>query len=209
MKTMKMKCTVCGKEMTETECWRILRYLRTGRAYCSKECAKKYMSKISSETMARTNRKYASTRMKERNPMRLAEVREKVSKTLKTLNHKPPYQGGNGKPLPLPEKILLEKLKNWGFVSQCCVKTGHYHDQYPPCYKIDVGNSLLKIGIEADGISHKSISRQIQDKKKDEFLRGLGWKILRFKNEEIMENTDRVMSIISELMTSTLTSQIK
>ena len=44
--------------------------------------------------------------------------------------------------------------------------------------------------------------RQEQDKKKTDFLTGLGWKVLRFKNKQVMEHlTDcvqMVMSTISE-----------
>ena len=73
-------------------------------------------------------------------------------------------------------------------------------ENYPSIYKIDIANPILKIGIEVDGNSHCALSRQAEDKKKVDLLNSLGWNILRFKNEEVLNNLsgciDRVMSLI-------------
>ena len=206
MQAIKVHCTHCGKEFIETQSWKIARFRETGRDYCSRECSKEFMKKISSETMSKTNKKYASKRMLERNPMFKEETRKKVSESLKKIHHKPIVQGGNGKPLPEAEKKLLEILQPLGFVSQCVVRTGHWRDGiYPTCYKIDVGNPLLKIGVEADGTSHENPKRRLLDKKKDSFLSGLGWTVLRYKNKYIMENHQEILSTILKLINSTLT----
>ena len=185
-------CVICGKAT------------KGNRKTCSAEC----LHKRHSQTMARTNKEYASDRMLKNNPMRNAETREKVSKTLKKIGHKPCIQGGNGKPMPIQQQMLLEKLEGLGFVAECAVPTkmGRYSG-YPTCYKIDLGNPQLKLGIEIDGNSHCSIKRQEQDKKKTDLLATLGWQVLRFKNKEVSNGLnqcmDQIMSTILKLKKQT------
>jgi len=97
-----------------------------------------------------------------------------------------------------------------GFMAQPVIRTGVKKGdarKIPPCYKPDLGNFRLKIALEADGGSHGS--RRHLDEKKDAFLRGLGWTVLRFTNEEILNRPDQVatkaMSTILRLTGSTLT----
>lgn len=59
---------------------------------------------------------------------------------------------------------------------------------YPTCYKIDVANPELKVAVEVDGGSHTSTTRREQDAKKDAFLRGLGWIVLRVTNRQALED---------------------
>jgi very-short-patch-repair endonuclease len=49
------------------------------------------------------------------------------------------------------------------------------------CYKVDVGNPKYRAAVEIDGPSRFS-------RKKDTVLRLLGWSVLRFRNEEVLEN---------------------
>lgn len=83
---------------------------------------------------------------------------------------------------------------------------------YPTCYKVDVGSKDLKIAIEIDGNSHKTLVRQSQDRKKEEFLASIGWTVLRFTNQEVDENlkgcVEVVMSTISKLRGITTTSRM-
>jgi very-short-patch-repair endonuclease len=82
---------------------------------------------------------------------------------------------------------------------------------FPPCYKVDIGEPTLKIAIEVDGMSHNSLERRKQDRKKEAFLRGLGWTVLRFSNREVTERLEEcvqtVLSIISKSKARTRTSR--
>jgi very-short-patch-repair endonuclease len=73
---------------------------------------------------------------------------------------------------------------------------------YPTCYKVDIAIPEKMIAIEVDGGSHSAIERQMQDKKKDAFLKKLGWNVLRFTNKQVMERLEEcvqtVMSTISK-----------
>jgi very-short-patch-repair endonuclease len=79
----------------------------------------------------------------------------------------------------------------------------------PHCYKIDVANRTLKIAIEVDGGSHGTLERKAQDARKEEFLVGCGWVVLRFSNkavtERLAECVQTVLSTISKSRTRTLT----
>lgn len=190
-----MKCSVCGEEIENPTKYQKYKFKKDGRVYCSPECGKEYARKISSITMAKTNRKYASERMKKNNPMKNPLVREKVSAKLKAIGHKPKIRGGNGQ-VTIPQLLLATAL---GWEMEVPVKTLG-KEGCPTSYKIDIANPTLKIGIEVDGNSHCSLERQAEDKKKTECLTSLGWNIVRFKNEEVLNNLsgciDKVVSMI-------------
>lgn len=132
---------------------------------------------------------------------------EKMKFTLQQIGHKPPIQGGNGKGPTTPEKKLADAL-NWltNVVVPTRIPKGN---GYPTCYKLDIGNAAMKVGIEVDGSSHHAKARQEQDEKKTKLLSELGWTVLRFSNQEVMENlsgcVQTVLSTISKLTPSTLT----
>lgn len=179
-------CTQCGASVVLRTKTQRDTHRASGTAYCTAACKQAFLRTVNSRTMAGTNRKYASERMKKRNPMRRAEVRDKVSQTLHRIGHRPPIQGGNGRPMPEAQRALSEALR---WPTEVVVKTGLGPTQgYPRSYKIDIANPDVMIGIEVDGFSHQSLERQAQDYKKTELLSGLGWTILRFTNADVTQN---------------------
>ena len=133
--------------------------------------------------------------IRNRNPMFKKGIREKVSKTLKRIGHKPAVRGGNGTGKTNPEKVLLAVLgKEWRY--NFAVSLGKHTPGFPTNYKIDIANEKIKLGVEVDGFSHSAVSRQEQDRKKEKKLTSLGWQILRFSNKEVMENKERCLSLI-------------
>jgi len=130
---------------------------------------------------------------KSRNP----EAIQKMKDTIKRLGYKPKIRGGNGQPMPIPQRILLAALGE-GWYAEHSIPT-HLRStkkDYPTCYKIDIANPQKMIAVEVDGGSHGSKQRQQQDKRKTDFLKKLGWKVLRFKNKEVMTNLELVLSKI-------------
>lgn len=156
------------------------------------------MARSSSERMATTNRKYASERMRERNPMRRKDVREKVSLQLRVMGWMPSVRGGNGHGPTVPEQLLACAL---GWEMGISVPTRQPRGSgYPTHYKIDVGNRALKIAIEVDGTSHQAIDRRRQDRKKEALLAGLGWSVLRFSNRDVTERlAECVRTVLSTI----------
>ena len=108
-------------------------------------------------------------------------------------------RGGNGQINELQLLFLndLNKIKNeWKLEFVVKTKKGHRNGVYPNHYKIDIANLNLKIAIELDGHSHNSLKRKEQDKKKDDLLTNLGWKVIRIKNNDLIKNYDNILNHI-------------
>lgn len=138
----------------------------------------------SRKNLAKTRFCSQSCWAKHENVMRSSVVREKVSQTLKKIGHKPRIRGGNGQLTEIQKNFLKALGKGWETevaIPTKCPRSAHL---YPTCYKVDLGNKQLKLAIELDGYSHSAIIKKAQDKKKDQFLQSVGWKVLRLKNQE-------------------------
>lgn len=163
---------------------------RRGHASCSRKCAEAHHAECAARTMAATNRKHASARMKARNPMRRADVRARVSESLRRIGHGPKVRGGNGTGMTEPQALLLEALglaAGWADEYVVPTRLGK-HSGYPSHYKIDLALPSEMIAVEVDGASHSALVRQEQDERKTEFLRSCGWTVVRLTNAEVMED---------------------
>jgi hypothetical protein len=139
--------------------------------------------------------------MKAKNPMRDPEVRAKMSETHKRIGHKPKFQGGNGRGPTEPQQRLAKAL---GWPMEIAIRTLKKRGSgYPTSYKVDIADGANMIAIEVDGGSHLSLKGQAMDAKKTELLSSLGWTVLRFSNQEVMERLEEcvqtVMSTMSKL----------
>jgi hypothetical protein len=153
-------------------------------------------SKLSSLTAAATNKVHASARMRANNPMHRGDGREKMIATLHRMGWKPPVRGGNGTGATAAELAIAKAL---GWRMQVVVPTKMPRDSgYPTCYKLDVAHETLKVGIEVDGMSHCTIKRKEQDRKKEDFLRGLGWIVLRVSNHQALTETSSTILRLQE-----------
>ena len=160
--------------------------------------------------MAETNRKFASERIKKKNPMSDPDARKKMSETLKIIGHKPSVQRGNGRGTTIPQNILLKELEHLEPKAEYVVKTNQpkYNVHHLPShYKIDIAIPRFLVAIEIDGRSHCAKKIQTADEKKTAFLKSRGWTVLRFTNAQILSNekncVQMVMSTISKLRETT------
>ena len=191
---MKNKCVICKSEAKKKLCG-------------AKECR----SEFSRMTIANTFKKNGGkiTQFRKTNGMSDPATRAKVSTKLRAMGWKPVKQGGNGKPFPI-QQVALASCLGWKMELAVATKMPR-SSGYPSCYKLDIGEPNLKVGIEVDGNSHNVNSRKIQDKKKVDFLNSLGWIVLRFTNREVEINLQNcvqtVLSTISKLKTETPISQ--
>ena len=135
--------------------------------------------------MAPATREMHAQRMRLRNPMRDPEVKAKARVSrLAAGNWKPPVQGGNGRGMSKAQATLLAALgPPW--IAEAIVVTGKAKG-LPRHFKLDLAWVERKVAVEVDGQSHRALTRQAQDRKKEKFLRGLGWTVLRFSNREVM-----------------------
>jgi hypothetical protein len=145
--------------------------------------------------------------MKLNNPSHRPEIVQKALATREkngTLRIWKGERGGNGhytKEQLIIFGLLYEKDSIWEL--ECPAITGHStrdKSGYPPVYKLDIGHSQLKIGLEIDGEGHNQNWVKLKDKKKEEKLKELGWKILRFTNQEVMKDPSKVIfQILKEI----------
>jgi hypothetical protein len=205
-----MLCSWCGKEFDETKkpSTTRARIKKRGYGYCCRACAyqgtqakQEWTAERrakSAEHMKKINAEYHDQimeRMTKRNPMKNPETRAKVSARLKEMEHKPRLHGGNGTGMTKPQEMLvseiLKRLTDLTIFVEYPIPTKVARDSgYPTCYKVDIALVEPMIAIEIDGSSHCSLKRQEQDRKKEQFLNGLGWTVLRFKNQQVMEHSE-------------------
>jgi len=57
-----------------------------------------------------------------------------------------------------------------------------------------------KVAVEVDGGYHYKPDQQILDKERDEALENLGWKMVRYMNEEVLNNPDKIASSLQEIV---------
>jgi len=99
-----------------------------------------------------------------------------------------------------PERLLwakLRDLKSFGF---------HFRRQVPiGVYFTDFACHHPKLVIELDGDTHAGKSAVVHDRKRDAFLREVGYFVLRFPNSEIVRNLDGVCISIFERLASLAT----
>jgi len=148
------------------------------------------------------------TKYRKTNGMSRPEIRAKVSTKLRAMGWGPPVRGGNGHG-PTHEEMMLACSLGWKTGMTVTTHVPKYHG-IPTHYKLDVANEELKVAIEVDGMSHNNYKVRANDRKKDKFLSGLGWTVLRFKNRQVREDlkgcVQTVLSTISKLPARTPTA---
>jgi len=128
----------------------------------------------------------------ESNPFRDPKTQRKAQVVLRAQGY-PTLNGGNGRPLPIPQRLLAQRL---GWATEYVVPTRGANAKLPNCLKIDIAEPALKIAIEVDGRSHECVTVKAKDQKKDQFLTEQGWQVLRFWNHEVLEDIDTVVETV-------------
>ncbi|AFZ49381.1 endonuclease domain-containing protein [Dactylococcopsis salina] len=65
----------------------------------------------------------------------------------------------------------------------------------------------LKLVIEIDGESHYTENAQEYDRERTEVLQGYGLRVIRFNNEEVLQNFTGVVGMIEDLISSNFSDQ--
>lgn len=199
------KCSFCGKEFISKK--------SSPKKFCTRICVGRWnmhrpeMQQILHSPIRRKKISLAqikshqqnperainiSRRMKQHNPTKIKGVIEKAKVTKQingTLHIWSGIRGGNGK-LTEPQIRLALAL---GWETEYAISLGKLTKNYPTNYKVDVANPELKIAIEVDGKNHNTKYFIEKDKKKTAKLQSLGWKVLRFTNDEVIDTLDIVL----------------
>jgi len=113
-------------------------------------------------------------------------IKQKVSEKLKEIGHKPPIQGGNGKPMPIPQKLLSDAL-NAETEYPVITTEKQRNEGASNCYKLDVAIPYLHLGIQLDGSGHSSRKARRTDKRIRNWLAELGWSVLHISNSKVLK----------------------
>ncbi len=93
---------------------------------------------------------------------------------------------------PLVERLLWDVLTETGRAEKL-----HFRRQYPVHpYFADFACVKARLLIELDGMSHDA--QQAYDAKRDTYLQNKKWRIIRFSNDEVLNNLDGVVLTIVE-----------
>ena len=83
--------------------------------------------------------------------------------------------------------LRAHRLQGWPF-----------RRQHPiPPYVVDFAAVEGRLIVEVDGGQHAGSER---DERRDEFLASQGWRVLRFWNNDVLANTEGVLSRIVEVL---------
>ncbi len=63
-------------------------------------------------------------------------------------------------------------------------------------YIVDFYAPKANLVVEVDGSQHLACRQADQDRRRDEYLRGVGLRVLRFNSREVLEETDGVVEAI-------------
>ena len=102
-------------------------------------------------------------------------------------------RGGNGE-LTKPQKLLA---KMTGLPTEYAIRTAPVKGRFPSmpsCYKVDLADPSSMTAIEVDGSTHRLRRWRFLDARKTEILEALGWSVIRFRNEEVMDHPEVVFA---------------
>lgn len=144
-------------------------------------------------------------RMLENNPVYMEGVVEKAKRT-RELNGSftNNFLYGNGKMTPHEEK--MRELLPSNFLYNYAISTAKARKEFPERhysmnYKPDFVDLEKKLCIEVDGNNHKLKKIKALDKKKDECLNFLGYRVIRFTHEDIdsIDFEERLVKCLQDL----------
>ena len=94
----------------------------------------------------------------------------------------------------LRKNMTPQERKLWNIIKNRQFYGYRFRRQFPiGCYIVDFVCREKKIIIEIDGGQHNKPESIDNDKIRTEFLNNLGYKVIRFWNNEIYENIDGVL----------------
>lgn len=90
------------------------------------------------------------------------------------------------------ETVAEKRL--WQSLKQLRARGYHFRRQHPiEDYIVDFACVSQRLAIEVDGIQHLEVEHVQADAARDAQLQWLGWRVLRFTNGDVANDTDGVM----------------
>lgn len=123
-------------------------------------------------------------RMTTNNPAQNPETQAKITAKLKGRTFL--ARGGNSKLTTQQQKIAIlfpaARLEcPIGIPREIAAQV----ESAPKCYKVDLGFPEVRLAVEIDGKTHLTRKWRFLDKRKEQILALMGWKVIRFWNKEV------------------------
>lgn len=107
------------------------------------------------------------------------------------------------KSLPKSETALWSRLRG-----KQLLDIQFYRQKPIGQYIVDFFAPRARLVVEVDGSQHMEKNHLQRDKNRDQYLTGLGVKVLRFDSRVVLTETDAVMEVIYRTITERLNSEI-
>lgn len=101
------------------------------------------------------------------------------------------------------ERILWSRLRG-----KKLIDIQFYRQKPIGKYIVDFFAPKVKLVVEVDGSQHNEGSRLLRDQERDQYLAGLGLKVLRFNSREVLIETEAVLDVIYRTMTAQINPKI-
>ena len=89
----------------------------------------------------------------------------------------------------------------WQRIRRKQIQGVQFYRQKPlPTFIVDFYCPVAKLVIELDGSQHFAEKHQTKDQERDAALTGLGLRVLRFDNRQVLLETDAVLVVIDEIV---------
>ena len=93
--------------------------------------------------------------------------------------------------IPTEEESLI-----WNYLRGCQIGVKFQQQHIIGDYIADFACVSKKLVIEIDGLYHSLPEQKISDEERTKWLESEGWKVMRFTNEEIYSNLEKVIERI-------------
>jgi len=105
----------------------------------------------------------------------------------------------------LRNNITRQEVKPWVRLRELRALGFHFRRQSPIArYIVDFECRRTRVVVEIDGNQHGFDEHRIRDERRDLTLKALGYRVLRFTNQDVDRNMDGVFATIHRTITSDL-----
>lgn len=95
------------------------------------------------------------------------------------------------------ELLIKDKLLATGWTDQHKLPPGVRGIHAPRTYHLDFALVEKKLCVEIDGSSHRKEKQRLRDERRDRYLAEIGWRTLRFTNEEVLADPSDILAKIA------------
>ena len=122
---------------------------------------------------------------------------EREARAAMTEKRQKDFASANARAKRLRKEMTFAEKQMWKLLKQ--IPNGHFRKQVSiGAYVFDFADHGAKLIIEVDGGLHRLSDVQLRDAEKEAFAKAQGYRLFRFKNEDVIGGPDSVFSKVEE-----------